>query len=127
MAESSVLSARSRSVGTACSSWAAGFLRVKDRHLGETLMTVHTCRLLLPPCRHSAPQSYVELPPRGQDSPWWLGLPVFVNIMLNKKLLPRTLHCKLYYLHLRIQENTINRYRRICLNILKASGITRPE
>ena len=94
--------------------WALGWQRVPldegQASLGEALVTVHTCSCCF---NHAEGLQFrvlhVVIAPEGKDSPWWLRLPMVFNIIHNIKLLPRTLHCKLYYLHLRIQEKTVNR------------------
>lgn len=73
--------------------------------LGEALVTVHTCRPLLQPRR----RFHVQSPtcnhcPRGEGQAVVVAFAKVFNIIHNIKLLPRTLHCKLYYLHLCIQK-----------------------
>lgn len=74
--------------------------------LGEALVTVHICRLLLLPHRRfngHSPTCY-HCPRKGGQVRGG-GFPVFLfNIIHNRELLPRTLHCKLYYLQLCIQK-----------------------
>lgn len=104
---------RSRSVGAAHRAWNSRVpLDEGQASLGEALMIVHTCRLLLQARRHLG-KSRVYMSPQAQKvwgSPWCLWFPIF-NIVYIMKLLPKTLHCKLYYLHCLLGENSKHKWR----------------
>lgn len=110
MAESNTVSAKEPQCG--CCLWESRWQRVPldegQASLGEALVTVHTCRLLLQPRRRFIKFRvlHVIIAPEGKDNPRWSRFPMFFKHNIQHKVIAKDFALQIILFTLAYSEKT---------------------